>query len=91
MNLLNTNSVDGPRLVKVFICDKCKYLSNTNSALSHFPYKCIHPDILKDAKGINFFTGDIGNNKLTPDTCPLLFKKMIKEKLEEINNNLNDK
>lgn len=92
MKILNVDGVDGPSLIKIFSCDNCKYLGNASVAFGGLPYKCYHNDIVKNYKStLQMFNGDISYDKITPDYCPFLFKKMLKEKLEEINNNLNDK
>lgn len=92
MKLLNPDSVDGPIMIKIFSCNNCRFLGQATSAFGGLPYKCYHNDVVKNYKSSQqLFNGDIGYDKITPDDCPLLFKKMLKEKLEEINNNLNDK
>ena len=87
MTLLNINGTDGPVLKQIFTCDSCRYLSK--SAFGQYnkktPYKCYHDDIMKDTKSnMNIMIGDISADKITPEFCPFLVKKMRNEKLKEL-------
>ena len=87
MKLLNENDIDGPTLKNVFTCDDCRYLVKAAFAYNK-PYKCYHDEILKSNKtSYEIMKGDINENKITPDFCPFLLKKMRNEKIKEIINN----
>ena len=86
MTLLNINGTDGPVLKQIFTCDSCKYLSR--SAFGYYgknPYKCYHEDIMgAKINNINIMIGDIAIDKITPEFCPFLMKKMRNEKLKKL-------
>jgi len=86
MTLLNIDGTDGPVLKQIFTCTDCKFLSK--STFGHYgktPYKCYHDDIMKETKAnMNIMIGDIGPDKITPDFCPFIVKKLRNEKLKEI-------
>lgn len=90
MKILNTDGNNGPTLIKIFSCNNCKFLGGATVAFGGMPYKCYHDEIVKNTKStFQLFSGDIGYDKITPEYCPFLFKKMMKEKLKEINKKLN--
>ena len=75
--------MEGPVLIKVFSCKDCIHLKN--SALSYNtkkPYSCYHDDIIMIKSGPQLMLGNIGSDKITPDFCPFLFKRIRIEKLK---------
>ena len=76
---------DGPTLIKVFSCEKCRFLGKAASPLSNLTYKCLHNEIMKNNKSkYSMILGNIGQEKITPDFCPYIFKKERYEKLIQL-------
>lgn len=71
---------NGPRMISVFTCDGCKYLSEKMAFYNTGkPYICTHDKKLKRIP-----LGEIGIDKITPDDCPFIFNKTRNEKLNRI-------
>jgi hypothetical protein len=71
----------GPILIKVFSCKDCEHLKKVNLYIKN-PYSCYHKNIIITKNGPQLMLGNIGPDKITPDFCPLLFKKNRVEKLK---------
>ena len=84
---VNIDGIDGPILKKIFTCENCKFLGETTFSGYGVknPYRCYHPDIIKDKLNATIIaTGDISDNKITPNFCPYILRKMRNEKLKEL-------
>ena len=91
MKNLNENGNDGPTLIKIFSCEKCRFLGNAAIGLYFSPYKCLHNDVIKNNRtSFDLSKGDISKDKITPDFCPYIFKKERYEKLIELKKRNND-
>lgn len=85
MKWLNKNNGNnGPKIKRVFTCEKCKFLCEATVFSKYNPYKCFHNDIIKDQASYNLMNGDIGSDKIAPEFCPYLAKKTRLEKLKRI-------
>ena len=74
MKILNSDGNNGPKLIKIFSCDNCKFLGSATVTFGGMPYKCYHDDIVKNTKSTyHLFSGDIGYDKITPEYCPFLY------------------
>ena len=83
---MNLEGTDGPILKKIFSCKPCKWLGTSVGVMyvNNRPHKCLHPNYTFNYD--KFFDGDIGDDKITPLSCPYLLVKLRKEKLKEIEN-----
>jgi len=83
----------GPILIKIFSCKDCIHLVDTtglNFSIQKPPYLCNHKDIVIQEDELKleypdcstFFVCPIRYDKITPDICPLLFKRNRVEKLK---------
>lgn len=81
---MNINGDEGPKLKYIFTCENCKYLGKSVlGKLGKFENRCFFYKN-EDNKLINLMDGNIGIEKITPDFCPFLIKKMRIEKLKEL-------
>lgn len=70
---MNLFGKEGPTSKQYFVCDNCKFLSETPKTI-WFRNLCLHPDL---TAVYNFVDAD----KKTPFFCPFLLKKIREEKL----------
>ena len=84
---MNINGKDGPTLKQIFTCDGCKYLGlSAFGSYGKKPFKCFHDKFIASyTTSFHLMTGEIGEDQITPESCPFLLKKIRNEKLKELN------